>query len=65
VGVCVRGMVLSGGQGDSGRALTRSPFSLCYEARELTTSNNVANPHLVYLFSHELLEFLGHYGSLW
>jgi hypothetical protein len=51
--------------GDSGRALTRSPFLLCCKWRQLTTCSYVSNPHLLYLLCRELLEFLGHYGSLW
>lgn len=66
VGRRVRGMV-NGRWGDGGRALTRSPFLLCCKSRQLlvTTRSYVANLHLLHLLSCELLEFLGHYGSLW
>jgi hypothetical protein len=60
----VRGMI-NGRWGDSGRALTRSPFLLCCKSRQLTTWSYVVNPHLLYLVSREVFEFLGHYGSLW
>lgn len=60
----VRGMV-NGRRGDSGRALTRLPFLLCCKSRQLSTYISVVNPHLLYLLSRELLEFLGHNGSLW
>jgi|SRR6266852_2411154 len=53
----VRGMV-NGGWGDSGRALTRSPFLMCCKSRQLATCSCVANPHLLYLPSQSSLNSL-------
>ena len=59
----MRGKRVSGEVG-RGRALTRSPALLCCKTRQPTTRSIATNPYLLDLLSHELLEFLGHYGSL-